>query len=80
MAEVVFCKSVTPGDPNERPCTILGKPKNLESLPFSAVAPFLAPRVTEEVVSKLAPLVTWMCMIFNLSDVEGGSQLPQSLI
>ena len=50
MAEVVFCKSVTPGDPNERPCTILGKPKNLESLPFSAVAPFLAPRVTEEVV------------------------------
>lgn len=53
MAEVVFCKSVTPGDPNERPCTILGKPKNLQSVSFAGVAPFLTPRVTEEVVSQL---------------------------
>lgn len=57
MAEVVFCKNVTPGDPNERPCTIFGKPKNLGSISFAAVAPFLAPRVTEEVVSNLITLV-----------------------
>lgn len=58
MAEIVFCKAVAPADPNERPCTIVGKPDSLKKVPFDAVSPFLAPRCTEE---------TWKAAIGTLS-------------
>ena len=49
MAEVVFRRTVGPGDPDKRPCTIVGKLENLRRLPFDAISPYIAPRVDEEV-------------------------------
>lgn len=48
--EVVFVEKVSPGDPAVRPCTILGKKGNLQSLPFGEVSPYLGDKVTEEVI------------------------------
>ena len=49
MAEIVFCKAVAAEDPDKRPCTIVGKREHLKIVPFQALSPLLAPRVTEEV-------------------------------
>ena len=46
---IKFCTSVPEGDPENRPCTIVGKRPNLDKLPFTDVAPFLGNRVSEEV-------------------------------
>ncbi len=49
MAEITFSKGLAPSDPEQRPCTIVGKPENLKKVPFAAVSALLAPRVTEQV-------------------------------
>lgn len=49
--EVEFLIEVPPGDPANRPCTILGKKKNLQCVLYSQVFPYLGDRVTEEVAS-----------------------------
>ena len=46
---IKFCTSVPGGDPESRPCTIVGKRPNLDKVPFTDVAPFLGNRVSEEV-------------------------------
>lgn len=46
---VKFLVNVPSGDPMNRPCTILGKKANLESVGYEKVAPFLGNRVTKEV-------------------------------
>lgn len=54
MASVEFCCKVSPADPSERPVTFIGKRANLAKVSFSAVSPYLAPKVTEEVRLKVA--------------------------
>ena len=49
MAELVFCARLPAADPDARPVTILGKLADLKKVPFPAVEPFLAPRVSETV-------------------------------
>jgi hypothetical protein len=47
--KVEFVEKVSSGDPAVRPCTILGKKNNLQSLPFGEVSPYLGDKVTNEV-------------------------------
>ena len=47
--KVEFLEKVPSGDPSERPCTILGKKTNLQSVPFEKVSSYLGSKVTEEV-------------------------------
>lgn len=56
MAELVFCSRLAAADPEARPITILGKHADLKKVKFAYVDPFLAPRVTEEVMSVQQPL------------------------
>lgn len=46
---VDFLEQVAAGDPLQRPCTILGKKGNVQSLSFDKVSPYLGDKVTEEV-------------------------------
>ena len=47
--QVEFLEQVCAGDPSQRPCIILGKKTNLQSLPYSSVLEYLGDKVTEEV-------------------------------
>ncbi len=49
--QIKFSTAVSPGDPESRPCTIVGKRPNLTKVPFTAIAPLLGNRVSEEVHS-----------------------------
>ena len=82
MAEIVFCSAVPSSDPSDRPVTILGKKANLKKVPFSDVAPYLAPRVSAEVRvnssylgSSILPLQTWACAVDTLREGGGSCSL-----
>ena len=47
---LAFVEKVSPGDPKNRPVTILGKKGELESISFSRVSPYLGGKVSEEVL------------------------------
>lgn len=51
---VDFLEQVAAGDPLQRPCTILGKKGNVQSLSFDKVSPYLGDKVTEEVAVYLS--------------------------
>lgn len=46
---VLYFGTVPSADPQQRPCRIVGKLKNLKQLNFSQVSGYLSPRVNEEV-------------------------------
>ncbi len=46
---IKFCTSVPGGDPESRPCTIVGKRPNLNKVPFTDVEPFFGNRVSDKV-------------------------------
>ena len=85
MAEIVFCIAVPSADPSDRPVTILGKKANLKKVPFSDVAPYLAPRVSAEVrvnssylgpsILIILPLQTWACAVDTLREGGGSCSL-----
>ena len=56
MAEVTikYLGEVPAGDPQSRPCRIIGKLANLRQVSFSQVSGYLAPRVDETVKAKLS--------------------------
>ena len=47
--KVEFLADIFPGDPSERPCTILGKKTNLISVTYAKVLPYFGDKVAEKV-------------------------------
>ena len=50
---VQFLEEVPPGDPEKRPCTVLGKKKNLKIVDYVTVSPYFGDKVTKEVIQLL---------------------------
>ena len=57
MATVEFLKELPSEDPNNRPCTIVGKTEYIKKISYESVSKFLEPRVNGEVCILSAGLI-----------------------